>query len=130
MKQIFYRLLIAAALTIAALIASSSARAQQSDAEPAPATPRPQNPLSIPSDSPATNQSSESDNQTQDVLVFTGRILQGKDALVLNDPVTKMKYSLDNQAKAKHYLGKQVKITGKLDMKSNTIRIDNIEPLL
>lgn len=126
MKQIFYRLLIAATLTIAALIASSSARAQQ----PAPATLHLQNSPYPPRDSSPTNQSSDSDNQTQDVLVFTGRILQGKDALVLNDPVTKMEYSLENQVKAKHYLGKQVKITGKLDMKSNTIRIDNIEPLL
>src|SRR5215467_15447110 len=123
MKQIFYRLLIAAALTIAAFIAFS-AHAQQPDADPAPAAPHSQNPTSRPSDSSPTNQSSDSNDQTQDVLVFTGRISQGKAAYVLNDPVTKMKYSLDNQAKARHYLGKQVKVTGKLDMKSNTIRID------
>jgi len=48
---------------------------------------------------------------------------------VLKDPVTKMIYQLDDPAKAKPYIGKQVKVTGKLEMKSNTIHIDGIEPL-
>jgi hypothetical protein len=48
---------------------------------------------------------------------------------VLNDPVTKMDYQLDDQAKAKPYIGKQVKVTGKLEMNSNTIHVDSIEPL-
>ncbi len=43
------------------------------------------------------------------------------------DPVTKMSYQLDDQSKAKPYIGKQV--IGKLEMKSNTIHIDSIEPL-
>jgi Protein of unknown function (DUF5818) len=47
---------------------------------------------------------------------------------VLKDPVTKMSYQLDDQAKAKPYGGEQVKVTGKLEMKSNTIHIDGIEP--
>jgi hypothetical protein len=40
-----------------------------------------------------------------------------------------MNYQLDDQAKAKPYLGKQVKITGKLEMRSNTIHINSIEPV-
>ncbi len=49
--------------------------------------------------------------------------------LVLKDPVTKMSYQLNDQARAKPYVGKQVKVTGKLEMKSNTIYIEGIEPL-
>ena len=49
--------------------------------------------------------------------------------LVLKDPVTKMSYQLDDQTKARQYVGKQVKVLGKLEMKSNTIHIDSIELL-
>lgn len=38
-------------------------------------------------------------------------------------------YQPDDQAKAKPFVGKQVKVTGKLEMKSNTIHIEGIEPL-
>ena len=48
---------------------------------------------------------------------------------MLKDPVTKMSYQLDDQAKAKPFVGKQVKVTGKLEMKSKTIHIEGIEPL-
>jgi hypothetical protein len=52
-----------------------------------------------------------------------------RDSLLLQDPVTKMSYRLDDQSKAKPYVGKQVKVIGKLEMKSNTIQIESIEPL-
>ena len=72
---------------------------------------------------------SSGDAQTQEALAFTGRVAKKQGQLVLNDPLTKMSYRLDGQAKAKPYLGKQVKVTGKLAMRSNTIHIDSIEPL-
>jgi hypothetical protein len=40
-----------------------------------------------------------------------------------------MSYRLDDQSKARPYLGKQVKVIGKLEMKRNTIHIDSIEPV-
>jgi len=40
-----------------------------------------------------------------------------------------MRYQLEAQAKAKPFVGKQVKVTGKLEMRSKTIHIDSIEPL-
>jgi predicted RNA-binding protein len=49
--------------------------------------------------------------------------------LVLKDPVTKVSYKLDDAAKARDFLGKQVKVTGKLEMDSNTIRVESIEPI-
>lgn len=48
---------------------------------------------------------------------------------MLKDPVTKMSYHFDDPAKAKPYIGKQVKVVGKLELKSNIIHIDSIEPL-
>jgi hypothetical protein len=48
---------------------------------------------------------------------------------VLKDPMTKMSYQLDDQEKAARYVGKQVKVTGKLDMSSNTIQVESIEPI-
>ena len=49
--------------------------------------------------------------------------------LVLKDLVTKVIYKLNDAAKAKQYVGKRVKVTGKLDMNSNTIQIASIELL-
>jgi hypothetical protein len=47
--------------------------------------------------------------------------------MVLEDKVTKVTYRLDDAAKAKQYAGKRVKVIGKLDMDSNTIRVQSIE---
>ena len=49
--------------------------------------------------------------------------------LVLKDPVTKVSYKLSEPGKAKQYVGQQVKVIGKLDMNTNTIQVDGIEPL-
>ncbi len=123
MKNFLVRIVLAAAVTLVAL-ALSSAQAQQADEDRTPATPRQ-------SQSPTAPQSSQppADAQTQDVLAFTGRVMKDQGQIVLKDPVTKMTYQLDDQAKAKPFLGKQVKVTGKLEMKSNTIHIEGIEPL-
>jgi hypothetical protein len=69
------------------------------------------------------------DVQTQEALAFTGRVLIMKGQIVLDDPTTKVTYQLNDQSKAKQYLGRQVKVTGKLQMNSNTIQIERIEPL-
>jgi Protein of unknown function (DUF5818) len=124
MKNFLVRIVLAAAVTLVAVAISSSAQAQQADEDRAPATPRQSQPPTAPqaSQQPA-------DAQTQDVLAFTGRVMRDQGQLVLKDPVTKMSYQLDDQAKAKPYLGKQVKVTGKLEMKSNTIHIEGIQPL-
>src|SRR5712672_2171667 len=67
---------------------------------------------------PNETQSNEtqSDMKSQDAKSFTGRVAKEKGKLVLKDPVTKMSYQLDDQDKAASYVGKQVKVTGKLDM--------------
>ena len=131
MKNFLVRILLAAAMTVVAFALSSPARAQQADEDRTPVTPHQAQPPAAPQ-SPQKQDASASaaaDAQTQDALAFSGRVMKEQGQLVLKDPVTKMSYQLDDQAKAKPYLGKQVKITGKLEMKSNTIHIEGIEPL-
>jgi predicted RNA-binding protein len=100
--------------------------AQQADQDAAPASPhqpeatQQQNEAQMPASGDAT---------TQEAKTFTGRILKENGDLVLKDLVTKVSYKLDDAAKAKQYMGKQVKVTGKLDMNTNTIQIENIELL-
>lgn len=131
MKNFLMRILLATAVTLVAFALASSARAQQADEDPAPATPRQPQSTATPQSpqQPDAPVPSSGDAQTQEALAFTGRVAKEQGQLVLNDPVTKMSYRLDDQAKAKPYLGKQVKVTGKLEMRSNTIHIDRIEPL-
>jgi glucose/arabinose dehydrogenase len=132
MKNFLMRILLATAVTLVAFALVSSARAQQADEDPAPATPRQAQPSTTPQTprKPDTTTPASGEAQTQQALAFTGRVMKERDRLVLNDPVTKMSYQLDDQAKAKPYLGKQVKVTGKLEMSSNTIHVASIEPLL
>jgi hypothetical protein len=132
MKNFLMRILLAAALTLVAFVLTSPARAQQADEDPAQATPHQAQPSAAPQspqrDAPVPS-SPSGDAQTQEALAFTGRVAKEQGQLVLKDPVTKMNYQLEDQAKAKPYVGKQVKVTGKLEMRSNTIRIESIEPL-
>jgi len=128
-KNFLIRILGAAALTLVAFALASSAQAQQADEDPAPGTPREQQPTVAPK--PPQEQpvpAASSANQSPQALAFTGRVAMEQDQLVLQDAVTKMNYHLDDQTKAKPYLGKQVKVVGRLETKSNTIDIDSIEP--
>lgn len=142
MKEIVKRLMLALAITLVAFALASPGHAQQADEDPAPATRPQQKPQAVPQssgkqatsnpaqqNSPANKSSAEAnDDQTQDALAFTGRIVEQNGELVLNDSVTKLDYQLDDPSKAKPYIGKHVKIIGKLGMKKNTIHIDSIEP--
>jgi predicted RNA-binding protein len=66
---------------------------------------------------------------TEEAKTFNGRIVKENGEVILKDPVTKVTYKLDDSTKARQYMGKQVKVTGKLDMNSNTIRVESIEPM-
>jgi hypothetical protein len=145
MNKFLVRLSLAAAMTMGGIALGSSANAQdqQSSQEPAATTPpQQQQPTATPPDQapaatpeqqqqPNETQSNEpqSDMKSQDAKSFTGRVAKEKGKLVLKDPVTKMSYQLDDQDKAASYVGKQVKVTGKLDMNSNTIQVESIEPI-
>lgn len=131
MKIFLFRILLAAAVTLVAFALASSAPAQPAEEDPAPAVARQQQSMTGPSSSQQQElpDSSSNDAQTQAALAFTGRVTNEHGQLVLRDPVTKMTYKLDDQSKAKRFVGKRVKVVGKLEMKGNIIHIESIEPL-
>ena len=61
---------------------------------------------------------------------FFGTILRNGDHFVLSDSATKSKYTLDNPRMASRYEGITVKVTGCLDMASNLIHVETIEPIV
>ena len=69
----------------------------------------------------------QNDPQTQEAKAFNGTIVQEKGKLVLKDASANISYQLDNQEKAKQFEGKQVKVTGRLDLETNLIHVENIE---
>ena len=159
MKNFLFRLSLAAGLTLGLVVLSSAANAQEPNAqEPAATTPPQQQPPaattspdSTPAttgqeptaapqqeqhEPPATTQQNEpqmpaarTDAQAQDAKSFSGRIMKENGKIVLKDPVTKTSYQIDDVSKVKSYMGKEVKVTGKLDMNSNTIHVESIAPL-
>src|ERR1700678_4308768 len=52
---------------------------------------------------------------TQEVKSFSGIIIKDNDAVMLQDPVTKLSYRLSDPGKATLFLGIDGKVTGKLD---------------
>jgi hypothetical protein len=64
---------------------------------------------------------------TQDAKPYSGRVVTENGETMLQDPVSKVEYKLSDAAKAKPYMGKLVKVTGKLDANSNTILMERIE---
>lgn len=128
MKKFLLHFSLATTVTLLTLALGPSMHAQQSDQEPA--APAPSQPTAAQQQQPNEAQMpSSGDTTTHEAKAFTGRIAKENGELVLKDPVTKVSYKLDDPAKAKQYVGKHVKVTGRLDMNSNTIQVDGIEPL-
>lgn len=137
MREFLVRFLLAAVITLVVFALASPGHAQQADEDPSPNSSRPQQQAEKPipsskaadeSKTPARS-GSPNDPQTQDPLAFTGVVTKEKGEIVLRDPVTKVVYELDVPARAQQYLGKQVKIIGKLAMSSNTIHVNSIEAI-
>jgi len=117
MKNFLLRLAAALALTTCVALVSTQANAQQPARDTQdPGAAQPQN-----------NQAQNNDAQPQDAKPFMGTIKKEKGKLVLKDTVANVSYQLDDQDKAKQFEGKQVKVTGKLDMTTNLIHVENIE---
>lgn len=128
MKHFLIGLLFATVITVMAIVLAPPVRAQQADQEPAPTAPQKADPAAVPSQHANEGQMPASgEATTEEAKSFTGRIVKENGEMVLQDTVTKVTYRLDDATKAKQYMGQRVKVTGKLDMDSNTIRIQNIE---
>jgi uncharacterized protein YdeI (BOF family) len=133
MMKFLLRLSLGTAVISLAMAAGPSVLAQEADQDPAPATRRQPEAANQP-----TNQQQQAneaqmpasgDTTTQEAKTFSGRIVKENGDFVLKDPVTKVTYKLNDTTKAKQYVGKQVKVSGKLDMDSTTIQVDSIEPI-
>ena len=130
MKSILVHFSLSTVMMFLTLALAPSLLAQQADQDPAPATPHRADP-------PATQQTQQNEAQmpasgaitTHEAKTFSGTVTKENGEFVLKDPVTKVSYKLSDPDKVKPYLGKPVKVTGKLDTESNTIQVDEIEPL-
>lgn len=100
---------------------SSSSASGQSGQQPDAST------QSNPSSS-SSSMSSSSSSMAGDAQTFTGRVAKSGGKYILKDTATSTSYTLDDQDRAKQFEGKTVKVTGKLDASSNTIRVASIEP--
>jgi hypothetical protein len=125
MKKFLMYFSLGTAVTVLTLAIGPPMYAQQSDQGPTPA----QSTAAQQQQQNEAQMPSSGDTTTHEDQAFTGRITKENGALVLKDTATKVSYKLDDPAKAKQYVGKQVKVTGKLDMNTNTIEITGIEPI-
>jgi hypothetical protein len=116
MKNFLVRLAAALAFTTG-LMALSAQTTQQADSGSARYSATPQQ----------AGQQQQNDMQTQEAKPFNGTIVKEKGKMVLKDTAANISYQLDDQDKAKQFEGKQVKVTGKLDMNTNLIHVDSIE---
>jgi uncharacterized protein YdeI (BOF family) len=61
--------------------------------------------------------------------VFSGTIIKNGDSFVLSDTASKLSYKLDDPAKASQFEGKKVKVTGTVDVGTNTIHVETIQEI-
>jgi hypothetical protein len=81
-----------------------------------------------PQQQPTQSQNGQAGDQpSQQVQAFTGTIVKTSDGYVLQDSAGTTSYKLDNAKQAKKFEGKNVKVTGTLDVATNTIHISNVE---
>ncbi len=108
-----------------AAILAVPAGAQQAEEDPAASAPR--------KSAPAQQHPNEAhmpasgETTTQALKYYSGNIIRENGEIVLQDPVTKVIHKLDDPTKAKGYIGKRVKITGKLDTNTNVIQVEKVE---
>ena len=71
--------------------------------------------------------SSSSSMQNSQGTAFTGTVVKAGGKYVLK--TSDMSYQLDDQDKAKQFVGQQVKVNGSLDSNTSTIHVSDIAPM-
>jgi uncharacterized protein YdeI (BOF family) len=74
----------------------------------------------------APDQDSSGSMQTTQGSSFTGTVVKAGGKYVLK--TSDMNYQLDDQQKAKKFVGQQVKVSGTLDSNTSTIHVSDISP--
>lgn len=77
-------------------------------------------------DSIPQHRSTEPESGLQSARSFEGRILRSGTEFVLKNAAEHIWYKLDDQRKARRYLGKRVKVTATMDSGSNTLHVIDI----
>jgi|SRR5271156_1136486 len=119
MKKFWLCLSLVVTILAAVAVLPPKACAQETDNAPVAAQGQDRNEADIPASGAPT---------TEDIKAFSGNILRENSELILEDPVTKVTHKLDDETKAKQFVGKRVKVTGKLDSNTNTIQVEKIVP--
>jgi cytoskeletal protein RodZ len=103
--------------------------AQPTAQQPSTDTQNAQQPTADQQDSTQPNspsQDSSSSMQTSQTTAFTGTVVKAGGKYVLK--TSDMNYQLDDQQKAKQFVGQQVKVSGSLDTNTSTIHVSDISP--
>lgn len=129
MRQFVFHIALVVGILSFAVIAPPPAYAQQADQDSASTAPRKSDTAGVPPQHANEAQMPASgETTTEAAKTFSGVVVKENGELVLKDPVTKVVYKLDDATKAKQFLGKRVKVTGKLQLNSNKILMESIEP--
>jgi uncharacterized protein YdeI (BOF family) len=75
----------------------------------------------------APDQDSSNSMQANQASSFSGTVVKAGGKYVLK--TSDMSYQLDEQQKAKKYVGQQVKVSGTLDNNTSTIHVSDISPM-
>ncbi len=108
-------------LSIVALVGLSGLGASLS-AQQTPSTPG--QPDSMPQ-----QQQTDATNPQQSARSFEGKIAKMGDQLVLQENSTKTAYKLDDQDKAKQFVGRDVRVMATVDVSANTLHVVDIIPV-
>ncbi len=131
MNKFLLRFLLVAAVTILAVSLTQSGEAQpfsqNASAKAAQSAPVQSPPTAQQQGNNEAQMPASGDTTTHEANAFTGRVVRQDGEIVLMDAVSKVTYKFDDPAKAKKYIGQHVKVTGKLEMNSNTILVESIE---
>ena len=73
-------------------------------------------------------QEADTANAHQSARSFEGRIAKSGGQLVLEDRAAQTSYKLDDQDKARKYLGKNVRVMATMDARSNLLHVIDIVP--
>jgi hypothetical protein len=126
MKRFLAQLVLAMAVLLAVTISPPPAYARQVDQDAT--APKKSDPVAPPQYANEAQMPASGETTTQTAKTFSGMVVKEDGEIVLKDPVTKVIYKLDDVTKAKQFMGKRVKVTGKLEMNSNRILMEGIEP--
>lgn len=83
-------------------------------------------PKQVATASPPASTQQQTEQKTK---TLSGTVVKNGDHFILSDRASKLSYILDDTEKASRYEGKKVKVTGTVDVASNTIHVVSIEEI-